>query len=94
MSTQGYCYNGDPLSLGSISSGRLKNNRDADKWLSPRLCRAVRGMLITGWLGFYLCSPGCMDKMPVHNMLVDKIPVIFALAGKVLASFGAGLKKC
>ena len=35
--------NGGPLSLGPISSIRLKNLRDVDKWSSLSLCLSVRG---------------------------------------------------
>ena len=38
---------GGPLSLDVIPSGRLKNLRDVDKWLSLRFCYPVRSMSIT-----------------------------------------------
>ena len=39
-------YNGDPLSLGPIPSGRLKNLKDFNKLSSLNLCLSVRGMSV------------------------------------------------
>ena len=44
------------MSLGVISSGRLKNLKDVDKWSSLSLYLPVRRMSITCELGLYLCS--------------------------------------
>ena len=43
--------NGGPLSLGPITSGRLKNLQDVDKWSSLSLYLPVRGMSVTCELG-------------------------------------------
>ena len=48
--------NGDPLSLGPISSGRLKKLKDVDKWSSLSLYLPVRGMSVACELGLYLYS--------------------------------------
>ena len=44
-------YNGGPLSLGPIPSGRLKNLKDVDKWSSLSLYLPVRGecQLLVSW---------------------------------------------
>ena len=47
MTTESDC----PLSSGSTPSGRLKNQRDIDKWLFLSLCLSVRGMSVTKELG-------------------------------------------
>ena len=48
--------NGGPLSLVPISSGRLKNLKDVDKWSCLSLYLSVGGMPVTCELGLSLCS--------------------------------------
>ena len=50
-------YNGGPLSLDPIPSGRLKNLKDIDKWSFLSLFVSVRGMAVTLELGC-TCSDG------------------------------------
>ena len=49
-------YNGGPLSLGPVPSGRLKNLKDVDKWSSLSLYLPVRGISVTCELGPNPCS--------------------------------------
>ena len=51
-------YNGDPLPMYPIPSGRLKNLKDIDKWLSLSLGLLVRGMSVTSELGQLLIQSG------------------------------------
>ena len=46
-------YNGSPLSLGTFTSGRLKNLREVDNLSSLRVCLSVRGKSVTKELQLY-----------------------------------------